>query len=127
MEEQKKAKEREEQIKLNGDIKGHLFVKAEWKNNGPYMPPIKSENLFKKPKSAKLRHKLTDQEETLMLLKQLYIDVNDPRNETIIRNLRETKNEFLVRLFHQDSRNLLADEEPFRHKLLKARNRDVLF
>ena len=102
-------------------------MKAEWKNNGPFMPPIKSENLFKKPKSAKLRHKLTEEEETLMLWKQLYSDVNDPRNETIIRNLRETKNEFLVRLFHQDSRNLLADDEPFRHKLLKARNRDVLF
>ena len=40
--------------------------------------------------------------------------------------LKETKNEFLVRLLGQDSKNLLADEEPFRHKLLKARNKDVL-
>jgi hypothetical protein len=40
--------------------------------------------------------------------------------------LKETKNEFLVRLLSQDSKNLLADEEPFRHKLLKARNKDVL-
>jgi hypothetical protein len=37
------------------DIEGEIFVKAEWKNNGPVMPPIKSENLFKKPKSAKNR------------------------------------------------------------------------
>jgi len=35
-----------------------------------------------------------------MLLKQLYIDVNDPRNEMIIRVLKETKNEFLVRLLN---------------------------
>lgn len=42
-----------------GDITGHIFVKAEWKNNGAYMPPIKSENLFKKPKSAKNRKEYT--------------------------------------------------------------------
>ncbi len=60
-----------------------------------------------------------------MLLRQLYIDVNDPRNEHVIRVLRETKNEFLVRLLFADSKNLLADTEPFRHKLLKARNKDV--
>jgi hypothetical protein len=59
-----------------------------------------------------------------MLLKQLYIDVNDPRNEMIIKVLKETKNEFLVRLLSQDSKNLLAGDEPFRHKLLKARNKD---
>lgn len=39
--------------------------------------------------------------------------------------LKETKNEFLVRLLSQDSKNLLADDEPFRHKLLKARNKDA--
>lgn len=42
-----------------GDITGQIFVKAEWKNNGAYMPPIKSENLFKKPKSAKNRKEYT--------------------------------------------------------------------
>jgi len=31
-----------------------------------------------------------------MLLKELYIDVNDPRNEKIIKLLKETKNEFLI-------------------------------
>jgi len=43
-----------------------------------------------------------------MLLKQLYIDVNDPRNEQIITILREQKNEFLVKLFKEDSKNLLS-------------------
>jgi hypothetical protein len=43
----------------------------------------------------------------------------------IIKVLKETKNEFLVRLLNQDSKNLLADDEPFRHKLLKARHKDV--
>lgn len=43
----------------------------------------------------------------------------------IIKVLKETKNEFLVRLLNQDSKNLLASDEPFRHKLLKARHKDV--
>ena len=43
-----------------------------------------------------------------MLLKQLYIDVNDPRNEQIITILREQKNEFLVKLFKEDGKNLLS-------------------
>ena len=53
---EQKAKEEERERKLEfEDIKGEVFVKAEWKNYGPHMPPIKSENLFKKPKSAKNR------------------------------------------------------------------------
>lgn len=59
-----------------------------------------------------------------MLLKQLYIDVNDPRNQTIIKMLKETKNDFLIRLLNNDSKNLLADVKPFRHKLLQARAKD---
>lgn len=31
----------------------------------------------------------------------------------------------MAKLLHNDSKNLLADDEPFRHKLLKARNKDV--
>jgi hypothetical protein len=40
--------------------------------------------------------------------------------------LRETKNDFLSKLMHDDSRNLLADIEPFRHKLLQARHKDPI-
>jgi hypothetical protein len=82
------------------------------------MPPIRSENLFKKPMLLKNRRKYTPEEEYMMLLKQLYIDVNDPRNQQIIKVLRETKNEFLVNLLQADSKNLMADSKPFRHKLL---------
>ena len=48
------------------------------------MPPIKSENLFKKQKAQKNRNKYSLREEQMILLKELYIDVNDPRNESII-------------------------------------------
>jgi hypothetical protein len=59
MEAEQLKKEGEEKKLQMGDITGHVFVKAEWKNNGPLMPPIKSENLFKKPKSAKNRREYT--------------------------------------------------------------------
>jgi hypothetical protein len=52
--------------------------------------------------------------------------VNDPRNEQIITILREQKNEFLVRLFREDSKNMLSDMKPFRHKLLQARIKDPM-
>jgi hypothetical protein len=43
-----------------------------------------------------------------MLLRQLYIDVNDPRNERIIKFIKETKNEFMIQLLKEDSRNPLS-------------------
>ena len=59
-----------------------------------------------------------------MLLRQLYIDVNDPRNEKIIKFIKETKNEFLIHLLNEDSKNGLASIQPFRHKLMEARTKD---
>lgn len=111
-------------MKKENDILGEIFIKAEWKGSGPKMPPIRSENLFKMEKLHKNRYKYTLEQEYMMLLKQLYIDVNDPRNQSIIKVLRETKNEFLVNLLRADSKNLMADSKPFRHKLLHARQKD---
>ena len=106
------------------DVNGEIFIKAEWKGSGPKMPPIRSENLFKKPTLHKNRHKYTQEEELMMILKQLYIDVNDPRNQRVIKVLRETKNDFLLKLLTADSKNLMSTSNPFRHKLLSARAKD---
>lgn len=69
------------------------------------MPPIKHENLFRKPKTPKNRNELSAQEQSRLLWQKMYIDVNDPRNEQIITLLKETKNEFLVKLLKDDARN----------------------
>jgi hypothetical protein len=55
-------------------------------------------------------------------MKQLYIDVNDPRNQVILKLIKETKNEFIIKLLADDAKNLLSDVVPFRHKLLLARS-----
>ena len=51
--------------------------------------------------------------------------MNDPRNEGIIKILKEQKNEFFIKLLSDDAKNLLAEEKPFRHRLLQLRSRDA--
>jgi hypothetical protein len=62
-----------------------------------------------------------------MLLRQLYIDVNDPRNERFIRFIKETKNEFLIKLLQEDAKFPMSNMKPFRHMLLEARAKDPDF
>lgn len=100
-------------------------MKAVWQGNGPKMPPVKSENLFKKSKAHKNRNKYSLEDEQLILLKKLYIDVNDPRNEGIIKIIKEQRNEFFIKLLSEDAKNLLADAKPFRHKLLQLRAKNA--
>lgn len=118
------AKRKEEEAEKS-DIRGKVYVKAVWQGNGPKMPPIKSENLFKSSKPHKNRIHYSLEEETMILLKKLYIDVNDPRNERIIKIIKEQRNEFFVKLLNEDAKNLLFDSMPFRQKLMLLRARDV--
>lgn len=61
MEQEQQKKERQELMKKNNDIEGEVFIKAEWKGSGPKMPPIRSENLFKKPMVHKNRKQYTQE------------------------------------------------------------------
>ena len=45
-EEQKRLKALEARDIAN-DINGVIYIKAEWKGEGPDMPPMRSENIFK--------------------------------------------------------------------------------
>lgn len=45
-EEQKKFDAKNQQA-INNDVSGIIYVKAEWKGEGPEMPPMRSENMFK--------------------------------------------------------------------------------
>lgn len=69
MKQEQIRKETEEKTKKDNDILGEIFVKAEWKGSGPKMPPIRSENLFKKPTIHKNRRQYTQEEELMLLLK----------------------------------------------------------
>ena len=59
-----------------------------------------------------------------MLLESQPIDVNDPRNEEIIKKLKTMKNNYLEKLLEDDAKFQLHDTESFRHKLLMSRIED---
>ena len=122
--EDKKRRGLEEVKARETDTSGMIYVKTEWKGDGPDMPPMRQENVFRQSAPQKNRKQYTQDEQKRMILRQLYIDVNDPRNESIIRLLKETKNEFLIKLLKEDSKNPCHQLKPFRHMLLEARQKD---
>jgi hypothetical protein len=91
------------------------------------MPPMKTENLLMTTNEKRDLRDLTEAEKLKLLSKEFYIDVNDPRNQHIIHILKTEKNEQLQALLREDSLNPLGNIQPFRHKLLIARQSNVDF
>ena len=67
------------------DLDGSIFVKAEWDGYGDQMPPARSESIFNNANSEKNRNYFTKQEQHTIMQEQRPIDVNDPRNEEILK------------------------------------------
>ena len=106
------------------DTFGHLQVKAEWLSRGGDMPPMKAENLFKQKAIEKIRKRYGRSEIIKVKNRDMYIDMNDPRNEAILRYLRETQNSFVKKLLREDAKNPLHDVSSFRHMLMLAKKND---
>ena len=68
-EELKKKKDELEKKAFDTDINGVMYIKAEWKGEGPEMPPMRSENLFKMRKAEKVRIPYTLEQQDRMLLR----------------------------------------------------------
>ena len=88
------------------------------------MPPAKSETLFQMNTTGKNRNTISKTAEKDLLKEQKPIDVNDPRNEEILKNIRKMKNDYLQKLLDLDSKYQLHDIQSFRHKLMQSRNND---
>lgn len=96
------------------------------------MPPIKSENLFKSRvhesdsqfgSSYKKDYNLAvlnERDRQKFMAKILHIDVNDPRNEYLLKDIQD-KNEHLNRLLDEDSKIPLFNIKSFRHQLLVSK------
>lgn len=106
------------------DIKGTIFVKAEWQGYGEQMPPAKSETLFQISSTGKNRNNISKIEYQRLLKDQTPLDVNDPRNADILNQIRQMKNDYLQKLLDQDCKFDLHDLQSFRHKLMLARISD---
>jgi len=86
------------------NTEGTIFVKAEWEGYGDQLPPAKSETLFSLAQAEKNRNFFSKQEQFTMLQEQRPLDVNDPRNELIIKHMRTMKNDYLDRLLSLDAK-----------------------
>lgn len=60
--EDKKRREQEELRARETDISGLIYVKTEWKGEGPDMPPMRQENVFRQAAPQKNRKNYTDDE-----------------------------------------------------------------
>lgn len=85
------------------------------------MPPTKIENLFSKTvtkSKTKAGYEALPQEEDA---EDVLEDINDPLNLELVKRLKESKNRELKKMLEKDALNPLADVDPLRHKLLRAK------
>ena len=54
---------------MENDVNGLIYIKAEWKGEGPDMPPIRSENIFKQRRADKVRLEYSEEEQERMLMR----------------------------------------------------------
>jgi len=77
------------------DLDGTVFVKAEWEGFGEQMPPARSETLICSAQNEKNRRHFSKMEQHQMLKEQKPLDVNDPRNELLLKEMSKMKNNYL--------------------------------
>ena len=68
------------------------------------MPPARSETLFQNMNTGKNRNTLVRADYNKLLREQKPIDVNDPRNEELLKSIRTMKNDYLQRLLTLDAK-----------------------
>jgi len=78
------------------------------------MPPARSETIMTKDQGEKNRNYYTKQEQYNLLQESSRLDQNDPRNELVIKALKNMKNDYLDRLLAQDAKYQLHDVTSFR-------------
>jgi hypothetical protein len=67
-EESKRLKDLEQRA-IDNDVNGVMYLKAEWKGEGPDMPPMRSENIFKQRKAEKVRLQYDEEQQERMLMR----------------------------------------------------------
>ena len=92
---EKAYRTREEPKMLANELDGTIFVKAEWEGFGDQMPPARSETLICSAQNEKNRRHFSKTEQHQMLKEQKPLDVNDPRNELLLKEMSKMKNNYL--------------------------------
>ena len=89
---------------------------AFWKDKDTYMPPIPSQRFLIKA-YQKEKKQMSFPQRDKYLQQKLFIDVNDPRHDYLLMDMKE-KNQHLRALLEADVKNPLHDVQPFRHQLM---------
>lgn len=79
-------------------------MKAEWQGYGDELPPSRSKTIFRVNPSDKNRVQYTKKQQMQLLESAKPLDVNDPRNEEILKKVRTLKNDYLSQLLDQDAK-----------------------
>ena len=96
-------------------IAGIIFYKAEWFGYGTSLPPPTIEKFGgKKQEGIKVKNYYEQSLENL-------VDVNDPRNELAIQQLKKLKNQQIQEVLKRDAMMPFSEIESLRHRLYKLK------
>jgi len=96
-------------------IAGIIFYKAEWFGYGTSLPPPTIEKFGgKKQEGIKVKNYYEQSLENL-------VDINDPRNELAIQQLKKLKNQQIQEVLKRDAMMPFSEIESLRHRLYKLK------
>lgn len=108
-------KSEEEQQLLKTPISGYVSYKAEWYGFGTSLPPPTIDKMGgKKQDGIRIKNYYEQVLESV-------VDLNDPRNELAIANLKQLKNKQIQEVLERDAMMPFSDITSLRHQLYKLK------
>ena len=100
---------------------GSITIKSEWVGESPDVPPVRFEDL------PRLKNYKLDEldEEKRKLVEAMHVDVNDPRNKSVLDYIRQLKSKNYEQALLQDALFPHYKYESLRHRLMSERFRSA--
>ena len=100
---------------ITGSVAGLINYKAEWSGYGSSLPPSTIDKLSgSKQDGIKIKNYYEKDMENI-------VDVNDPRNELAIQQLKQLKNKQIHEVLRRDAMMPFSDFDSLRHRLYKLK------
>ena len=100
---------------------GSITIKSEWVGQSPDVPPVRFEDL------SKLKNYKSEEldEEKRKLVEAMHVDVNDPRNKTVLDYIKQLKSKNYEEALMADAKFPHYKYESLRHRLMSERFRSA--
>ena len=102
-------------------VQGSITIKSEWVGESPDVPPVRFEDL---PRLKNYKDDELD-EEKRKLVEAMHVDVNDPRNKTVLDYIKQLKSKNYEQALLQDALFPHYKYESLRHRLMSERFRSA--